>query len=144
MSTTTRGEGETMSLAAAMAADLRPGDVVALRGDLGAGKTCFVRGLCKALGGDASLVNSPTFTIMQEYPVACGRLVHVDAYRLRGEAELQTIGWDELLQDRNAVVAVEWPGRIVGAIPDNAIWVELEHGGDDVRHIEIQAGGDSA
>jgi len=65
MSTTTRGEGETMSLAAAMAADLRPGDVVALRGDLGAGKTCFVRGLCKALGGDASLVNSPTFTIMQ-------------------------------------------------------------------------------
>jgi tRNA threonylcarbamoyladenosine biosynthesis protein TsaE len=127
-----------------MAADLRPGNVVALCGDLGAGKTCFVRGLCKALGGDASLVNSPTFTIMQEYPVACGRLVHVDAYRLRGEDELQTIGWDELLQDGNAVIAVEWPERIIGAIPDTATRVVLEHGGHDIRHIEIHAGGDSA
>jgi tRNA threonylcarbamoyladenosine biosynthesis protein TsaE len=133
-----------MLLAAAMAADLRPGNVVALCGDLGAGKTCFVRGLCKALGGDASLVNSPTFTIMQEYPVACGRLVHVDAYRLRGEDELQTIGWDELLQDGNAVIAVEWPERIIGAIPDTATRVVLEHGGHDIRHIEIHAGGDSA
>jgi tRNA threonylcarbamoyladenosine biosynthesis protein TsaE len=133
-----------MLLAAAMAADLRPGNVVALCGDLGAGKTCFVRGLCKALGGDASLVNSPTFTIMQEYPVACGRLVHVDAYRLRGEDDLQTIGWDELLQDGNAVIAVEWPERIIGAIPDTATRVVLEHGGHDIRHIEIHAGGDSA
>ena len=88
-----KSEQETLEFAISFAKTLEQNAIVALDGELGAGKTCFVRGMCEGLGGDPRQVNSPTFTIMQEYEVANGkRLVHIDAYRLSGEDELETIG----------------------------------------------------
>lgn len=127
------------------------GDVLALEGELGAGKTRLVRGLARGLGLDADLVHSPTFVLMNEYRPGAGsgpgglRLVHVDAYRLGGDEELDTIGWDEALAG-GAVVAVEWPSRIAGAIkrlgPAVAA-VQLHHAGDEERRrlvVHLPAG----
>jgi tRNA threonylcarbamoyladenosine biosynthesis protein TsaE len=123
-----KSEQETLEFAISFAKTLDLYAIVALEGELGAGKTCFVRGMCEGLGGDPRQVNSPTFTIMQEYEVANGkRLVHIDAYRLSGEDELETIGWDELLQDRDAIIAIEWASKIKNAIPYDHISIEIEH-----------------
>ena len=123
-----KSEQETMDFAISFAKTLEENAIVALEGELGAGKTCFVRGMCKGLGGDPWQVNSPTFTIMQEYEVANGnRLVHIDAYRLSGEAELQTIGWEELLQDTESIIAIEWASKIKNALPSNHIPIVIEH-----------------
>jgi len=123
-----KSEQETLEFAISFAKTLEQNAIVALDGELGAGKTCFVRGMCEGLGGDPRQVNSPTFTIMQEYEVANGkRLVHIDAYRLSGEDELQTIGWDELLQDKDAIIAIEWASKIKNAIPHDHISIEIEH-----------------
>jgi tRNA threonylcarbamoyladenosine biosynthesis protein TsaE len=124
----TKSEQETHDFARNYASTLPSFAIIALEGELGAGKTCFVRGLCEGLGGDPRQVNSPTFTIMQEYEVANGkRLVHIDAYRLTGEDELETIGWDELLQDRDAIIAIEWASKIKIAIPHDHLSIEIEH-----------------
>jgi tRNA threonylcarbamoyladenosine biosynthesis protein TsaE len=134
--TTTKSEQETLDIAIQFAQMLQPSAIVLLSGDLGAGKTCFVRGLCEGLGGDPRQVNSPTFVIMQEYDIRDNkRLVHIDAYRLSGTEELETIGWDELLQDENAIIAIEWPSKIEGEIPEHAIEIQLEH--VDVHTREI-------
>ena len=123
-----KSEQETLEFAISFAKTLEQNAIVALDGELGAGKTCFVRGMCEGLGGDPRQVNSPTFTIMQEYEVANGkRLVHIDAYRLSGEDELEMIGWDELLQDRDAIIAIEWASKIKNAIPHDHISIEIEH-----------------
>ena len=76
---------------------------------------------------------------MQEYDIAQQRrLIHIDAYRLSGEEELQTIGWDELLQAKDAIIAVEWPSRIEHALPENAIFIQIEHIDMNSRHINIK------
>ena len=109
----TNSQEETNDFAIAFAKKLPVPAIVQLEGEMGAGKTCFVRGLCEGLGGDPRQVSSPTFSIVQEYEVANGnRLVHIDAYRLSGEDELESIGWDELLQDADAIIAIEWPSKI--------------------------------
>ena len=139
MNTVTNSEQETIDLAIEFASTLLANDVVLLDGELGAGKTCFVRGLCEGLGGDPRQVSSPTFTIMQEYDVAGERrLVHVDAYRLSGEAELASIGWDELLEDPAAIIAIEWPSRIKDAIPSNVVSITMDHLDPTTRSIHIQ------
>ena len=126
--TTTKSEQETHDFAIEFAKSLPSSAIIALEGDLGAGKTCFVRGLCEGLGGDPRQVNSPTFTIMQEYVIADGkRLVHIDAYRLSGEDELESIGWDELLQNKDAIIAIEWASKIKSALPHDHISIEIEH-----------------
>ena len=126
--TVTSSPTETMQFAANLASELKGQDILLLEGDLGAGKTCFVRGLCEGLGGDPSQVNSPTFVIMQEYPIKKNmRLVHIDAYRLSGPEELETIGWDELLNDKDAIIAIEWASRIAAAIPEKTTTVFLDH-----------------
>ena len=126
--TISKSEQETLDYAIQYAAKIKNQSILLLEGELGAGKTCFVRGLCEGLGGDPTHVNSPTFVIMQDYAIRddC-RLIHIDAYRLSGSAELETIGWDELLQDKNAIIAIEWPSKIAEAIPENAITVQIEH-----------------
>jgi len=134
-----KSEQETIDVAIQLAKSLPTRTVLLLEGELGAGKTCFVRGLCEGLGGDPSQVNSPTFVIMQEYEIAQRRrLVHVDAYRLAGEEELETIGWDELLKDTHAIIAIEWPSRIKNAIPEGAISILIDHIDIDSREIIIE------
>ncbi|MCL4198613.1 MAG: tRNA (adenosine(37)-N6)-threonylcarbamoyltransferase complex ATPase subunit type 1 TsaE [Phycisphaerales bacterium] len=139
---------ETMRIAADLAQRLRGGAFLALHGDLGAGKTCFVRGLARGLGIDPRAVSSPTFVIMHEYESAAAHeprvLIHVDAYRLKGAAELEGIGWEELLDRRDAVIALEWPERIGDALPPDRIDVAIEHRGGDKRFIRIEAVGAAA
>ena len=128
---------ETEAAGAALAARLRPGDVVAYRGGLGAGKTAFTRGLARGLGC-AGRVSSPTFTLVNEHE---GRLplFHFDLYRLGGEDELFDIGWEDYL-DRGGVCAVEWSERAAGALPAGTIRVTLERCQDreDWRRIIVE------
>ena len=148
---TTHSQAETLRIAEAMATLLRGGDVIALNGPLGAGKTSFVRGLARGLRLDETKVSSPTFVISHVYGPAHDddrdslTLVHVDAYRLRDLADLDTIGWDELLTQPKAVIAVEWAERIEPALPARRIDVHLEHVGEEARRITIaDRGGDDA
>lgn len=137
----TRSEAETEALAARLGASLRAGDVVALRGELGAGKTRFVRGLVLGLGGDPRRVSSPTFVLTNHYPIAPGsgpaELVHIDAYRMRGAEELESIGWEAILES-GAVVAVEWPERIESALPAARFEVVIEHAGAEERRLAVR------
>jgi tRNA threonylcarbamoyl adenosine modification protein YjeE len=111
----------------AFALALPPGAVVALHGDLGAGKTTLVRVMCEALGvRDLSQVTSPTFAIVHEYESASGLVVHADLYRLRREHELDQLGWDELVS-RAARVFVEWPERAGAMLPPDAWHLQLSH-----------------
>lgn len=118
----------TRQVAAELAAELRPGDVVLLEGDLGAGKTTFVQGLASALGVTAP-VTSPTFTLVNVYPTQKAfPLVHVDVYRLERLSEVVDLALGELIDD-GAVVAVEWGERAAAALPPARYKVILEHAG---------------
>ena len=127
---------ETWALAKQLAAELKPGDVVRLEGDLGAGKTTFVQGLAAALGV-AGRVTSPTFCLVQEHRGAGVLLVHMDLYRLRNEDDVLAIGWEDYLAE-GAIVAVEWPERAGSLIPNDAILVTFTHlDGDERRRIDF-------
>lgn len=138
MIVTTTSEQETAAAGATLATTLQPGDVVLLSGDLGAGKTAFVRGLARGLGIDPGDVTSPTFTLIQEY--RGGRLVlhHIDLYRLSAR-EVDDLGLDDLI-DEGGVVAIEWPDRW-SRPPAGAIDVALTATGDADRRIEISGTG---
>jgi tRNA threonylcarbamoyladenosine biosynthesis protein TsaE len=128
-------EAETRAIAAALAPSLMPGAVILLSGDLGAGKTAFVRGLAEGLGIDAGEVTSPTFTLVHEYRGGRLPLIHVDLYRL-DRAELDEIGLDQDLAVQG-VIAVEWAERLSRGIVD-AIAVRVTDEGDDRRTITIR------
>jgi tRNA threonylcarbamoyladenosine biosynthesis protein TsaE len=113
----------TREVAAEFVASLRAGDLVALIGDLGAGKTEFVKGLAAGLGSSAQ-VTSPTFTLIHEYPDGRLPLYHMDLYRLTAEDELDEIGFDDYLS-RPGISAIEWANRFPQRIPEAAIWVTL-------------------
>ena len=115
---------------------LDPGAVVALRGELGAGKTAFTRGIAKGLGVCGS-VDSPTFTIVNEYPGNIP-LFHFDMYRLESENELFDIGWDDYLE-RGGVCVVEWSDKVSGAFPPDTVVVSIDNLGGDTRRLEIDA-----
>jgi tRNA threonylcarbamoyl adenosine modification protein YjeE len=136
-------ESDTMRIAARLAAHLVPGDLVALDGPLGAGKTCFVRGLARGLGIEGDVVSSPTFVICQEYATPSGlRLAHADAYRLSGPDELEAIGWEEMLEDPLTLVVIEWPQRIAEALPRRRIDITFTHTGEEDRLLTIEAAGE--
>ncbi len=128
-------EAETRAIAAALAPSLEPGAVILLSGDLGAGKTAFVRGLAEGLGLDADDVTSPTFTLVHEYRGGRLPLIHVDLYRL-DRAELEEIGLDQDLAARG-VIAVEWAERLTRGVVD-AIAVRISDEGEDRRAITIE------
>ena len=128
----TATEDETSAAGERLAPHLSAGDVVLLYGDLGAGKTAFVRGLARGLGANVEDVSSPTFTLIQEY---AGRvtLYHVDLYRLE-PAEIDDLGLEELVCG-DGVVAIEWADRWRGR-PDDVTEVRLEDVGDERRRIK--------
>ncbi|MEO6235503.1 MAG: tRNA (adenosine(37)-N6)-threonylcarbamoyltransferase complex ATPase subunit type 1 TsaE [Vicinamibacterales bacterium] len=130
----TNSEDETSSAGESLAATLRPGDVVLLYGDLGAGKTAFVRGLARGLGATSDEVSSPTFTIVQEYAGRAVTLYHVDLYRLE-PAEIDDLGLEDLVSS-DGIVAVEWADRWRGR-PDDVTEVKIADLGEDRRSIEI-------
>jgi len=139
MTWTTHSPAQTELLAQQLAQSLQPGDVLAYRGGLGAGKTAFTRGLAKGLG-ISQPVTSPTYTIVNEYLGGRLPLFHFDLYRLSGAEELFEIGWEEYLQ-RGGVCAVEWSEMADEAL-EAPIFVAIEADPQepDVRHITITGG----
>ncbi len=122
--------------AAAIGATLAAGDVVALIGDLGAGKTEFVKGLARGLGADEDGVTSPTFTIVQTYRGGRATLHHVDLYRIDDPAELVHIGLDDLYRDE-AVVAVEWFDRFPQLAPRRYLEVKIAILSESERRLDV-------
>lgn len=131
-------EQETEAIGRELAQRLAPGAVVAFTGDLGAGKTAFVRGMAQGLG-ISQRVTSPTFTIVNEYD-GTTPLFHFDMYRLDSEDDLFDIGWDDYLA-RGGVCAVEWSERIDSALPPDALTVSIARGENDNDRIITVTGG---
>ncbi len=132
---TTGAEAETAGVGRDLARTLGPGTIVLLTGDLGAGKTAFVRGMAEGLGVDPAEVSSPTFTLIQEYRGGRLPLFHVDLYRLRS-IEVEDLGLDDIAL-AGGVTAIEWPDRLPRAF-DATVDVRIEHAGvDDTRRIVI-------
>lgn len=113
--------------------------VIALSGDLGAGKTTLTQAIARELGVKEHLV-SPTFVIMKFYNLEnqnWQKLIHIDAYRLNSKTELEKLGWQEIISDTNNLILLEWPERVDGLIPADAIQVNLSHKEEFIREIEI-------
>jgi tRNA threonylcarbamoyladenosine biosynthesis protein TsaE len=136
MIATTASETETAAVGRDLAQSLRAGDAVLLHGELGAGKTAFVRGLAEGLGISPDAVSSPTFTLIQEYRGGRLPLFHVDLYRLDDPREIDDLGLEEIAAD--GVLAIEWaeklPRRLVGAVT-----VHLAHLDGNMRSIRIDS-----
>ena len=126
---------ETETLGEALGKILTPGTVLAYRGDLGAGKTAFTRGLARGLGA-GERVTSPTYTIVNEYLSGRMPLFHFDMYRLGSSDELFDIGWEDYLE-RGGVCAVEWSENVADALTD-AITVTIEKTGEETRRITLE------
>ena len=127
---------DTESIAAELARSLAGGECIALYGDLGAGKTQFVRGLVRGLSGEAQAVSSPTFVLLSIYGTGRLRVFHLDAYRASGAEDFEAIGFNELLE-QGGVVVVEWAQRIKPLLPPSHISVQIKPTGQTSRQIEI-------
>jgi tRNA threonylcarbamoyladenosine biosynthesis protein TsaE len=133
-------EGETRTTAADFAARISAGSAVALRGDLGAGKTAFSSGVLAALGAVGPFP-SPTFVIMHRYdlPVASEqgirRIYHIDAYRINDPDELSRLGFEEWITDPEGLVLIEWPERVESLLPKNTITISIETVSETERKI---------
>ena len=133
----TNSPEETEQLGEALGRIVRPGTVVAYRGDLGAGKTAFTRGLARGLGY-TDMVTSPTYTIVNEYLGGRLPLFHFDMYRLRSAEDLWDIGWEDYL-DRGGVCCVEWSENVAEAL-ENPLTISIEKLGDTTRRITLEGG----
>jgi tRNA threonylcarbamoyladenosine biosynthesis protein TsaE len=138
---TTHSEEETATVGRELAATLSVGDVILLYGDLGAGKTAFVRGLAEGLGVPRDDVSSPTFTLIQEYRGGRLTLFHVDLYRIEDPREFDELGLDEIGED--GVLSIEWAEKLPGdarlkpSRSEGTVSVRIEHGDGDTRVIRI-------
>ncbi|MCP4782047.1 MAG: tRNA (adenosine(37)-N6)-threonylcarbamoyltransferase complex ATPase subunit type 1 TsaE [Fuerstiella sp.] len=134
-------EADTDVIGRRLAAALLPGITVALDGQLGSGKTCLVRSVCRGLGADDSQVNSPTFVLMQTY--ADGRLpvFHFDTYRLGDVDEFLAIGAEDYLLDPEIVCFVEWAERVEPVLPADRLTISIEQTGEHSRHFVFRASG---
>lgn len=133
----TNSPAETETLGAALGKLLPAGTVLAYRGDLGAGKTAFTRGLARGLGCN-ELVTSPTYTIVNEYLGGRLPLFHFDMYRLRSSEDLWDIGWEDYLE-RGGICAVEWSENVADALED-AVTITIEKLGETSRRITLEGG----
>jgi tRNA threonylcarbamoyladenosine biosynthesis protein TsaE len=131
---TTHSESETAAAGRDLAPALEAGSVVLLVGDLGAGKTAFVRGLAQGLGISPDEVSSPTFTLMQEYRGGRVPLVHVDLYRLDDPREIEDLGLEEL--GETCVLAIEWAEKLPRSVASSTT-VRIDHADGDSRTISI-------
>jgi tRNA threonylcarbamoyladenosine biosynthesis protein TsaE len=133
------GAEQTRQIGTALGSVLKPGDVICLQGDLGAGKTTFVQGLAQGWGSLDS-VSSPTFIIINEYRHADeSKLFHMDAYRLDSPAEAEQLDLDSILAD--GALLIEWPERMAGLIPAERLWIQIEHGAENERTLKFNAHG---
>ena len=131
----TNSPAETEAVGIALGKVLQPGTILAYKGDLGAGKTAFTRGLARGLGCD-DMVTSPTYTIVNEYLSGRLPLFHFDMYRLASSDDLWDIGWEDYLE-RDGVCAVEWSENVEDAL-EGAIIITIEKLGEDTRRITIE------
>jgi len=136
----TRSERETAELGRRLAKGIRAPAVVLLRGELGAGKTALTRGLAEGWGvADASMVHSPTFSLVNVYPYPAGRIYHVDLYRLETLRDFRSIDLDQLLQPVNDIVVVEWAEKIPWRLP-GALRIDISVLSDERRRFDITWG----
>lgn len=134
---TTCSADETFAFARNIGEKLKEGDILALSGELGSGKTCFTGGIARGLGVDENYqITSPTFTLINEYP-ARHRLFHFDVYRLNDYSDLDDLGYDEFISGKGVVV-IEWAEKIVQVIPDVAIFINFEYIDENKRKITIK------
>jgi tRNA threonylcarbamoyladenosine biosynthesis protein TsaE len=126
----------TREIAKSIGEKLREGDVLALSGELGSGKTCFTGGLASGLGVDAKYqITSPTFTLINEYPARC-KLYHFDVYRLNGYSEFEDLGYEEYLCG-GGVVVIEWAEKIAQILPAETIFINFEYLDENKRKIIV-------
>jgi tRNA threonylcarbamoyladenosine biosynthesis protein TsaE len=127
---------QTESIAAEIARTLAPGACIALHGNLGAGKTQFVRGLVAALGGNARSVSSPTYVLLNIYDSTAPTVFHLDAYRISGPEDFESIGFTELLE-QGGIVVVEWADRVAALLPPSTMHIHIEPLGKTRRRIRV-------
>ena len=129
----------TEALAARLARAVQPGDVLALHGDMGVGKTAFARAFIRALMSDPhAVVPSPTFSLVQVYDTSRGVVAHFDLWRLNGPEELVELGWDEA---QEGVLLVEWPERAQEALPESALHLYFDYGAHEgSREVHLEGG----
>lgn len=138
----THTEEETIACGADLAARLSPGSIVAIAGDLGAGKTRLIKGICRGLGVRAH-VSSPSFTIVNEYPAPRCSVYHFDFYRISSLREVIDIGFTEYL-DGDGVSLIEWADRVKEFLPPRRFDVRMEFGGDErTRIISVEEAGET-
>jgi len=138
MKYTTKNPEETLNLGFKLGKKLKPGTVIALIGELGAGKTVFTKGIAKSLGvKDCEYVNSPSFVIVKEYRSKKMPLYHFDLYRLKSSHDLNTVGYEEYFHS-GGVSVVEWADRAMDVLPEGYISVKFKHLGRDRRKITIE------
>ncbi|AKJ64320.1 tRNA (adenosine(37)-N6)-threonylcarbamoyltransferase complex ATPase subunit type 1 TsaE [Kiritimatiella glycovorans] len=130
--TVSYGPEETREIAGELARELSDGAVLALHGDLGAGKTCFVQGLARACGVDQP-VTSPTFTLINEYR-GRRRVYHIDLYRIADPEELRDLGWEQYMEP-DGITVVEWAERAADAFPGTAIHIRFDYGKEPEERI---------
>ena len=135
------GADQTRRLGAHLGKLLQPGDVVLLEGEFGAGKTTFTQGIARGLGLDSHYVNSPTFTLINEYKGGRLRLYHVDLYRLEDDEQVSTLGLDDYFDGRGVTV-VEWPRVAARWLPDERLSVALAHLNETKRTLRFYATGE--
>lgn len=130
-----KSEKETEDFASSLAKKAKAGDVLALFGDLGSGKTTFAKGFARALGVKSD-VTSPTFVIMKKYPLNKSKFfLHVDCYRFQNEDDAKGVGLDEYFQNKNFIILLEWPERIEGILPRKAKKIFFRYLNENERQI---------
>jgi tRNA threonylcarbamoyladenosine biosynthesis protein TsaE len=134
-----RSPEQTRRIGMRLGGELKTGDVICLQGNLGAGKTTFVQGLAQGWGS-IDAVSSPTFIIVNEYRRATGgQIFHLDAYRLESTPEAEELDLDAMLSE--GVVIIEWPEKLNGLIPNDRLWINLEHISEEQRQMSFKAHG---
>lgn len=136
-----KSEEETFKIARDLALKAKPGDIFALEGDLGSGKTTFTKGFASALGVEEN-ITSPTFVLLKKYSLPKNQqkisfLIHIDCYRMESELDAYSIGMDELFENNNSVILLEWPSKIKEMLPQRTIELKLEYIDETTRKISI-------